>query len=508
MNDRVTWLIPILNGMPYLPETLASIEVQTYTNWEVLVWDNGSTDGTLEELKKWIPDRLPGRIFTGEPHGVGGSLKRLVEECKTELCARIDADDINFPERLEQQIAFLDAHPEVAVLGSQMKYIDSKGNVQEPLYHVPLEHNDIVHTMLKANCIGHPSIIFRRSAVLQVGNYREVKNVEDYDLWLRLAAQFKFANLEQPLVYYRVHHYGTTQVAIRENRIRNLTDDCFNTNAPILFGCTQNEAKLLRERSHPFAIQPLLKISKYLQMNQGGEFLSRIRSKSFVKSSKALLKTEDIFSHLALAAFNFDKLESYSELLHIVKTSFQKVPKLQSHIRKLKLWKWINSQKKFKSEIHRSIKILGDSPPFNSIEILGNCKFKQNLTIQFAESQWWEQPKLIFKEGVYIGCNTYICIKQSIVIGKEVLIGDYSYITSADSNNVTRELPIGAQAFLEAAPINIEDKVCMESYVTVLPGVTIGRGSIIKTGSVVTKNVPAYEVWEGIPAEFVGKLPE
>ena len=507
MNDRVTWLIPILNGMPYLPETLASIEAQTYTNWEVSVWDNGSTDGTLEELTKWIPNRLPGRIFTGEPHGVGGSLKRLVEECKTELCARIDADDINFPERLEQQIAFLDAHPEVAVLGSQMKYIDSKGNVQEPLYHVPLEHNDIVHTMLKANCIGHPSIIFRRSAVLQVGNYREVKNVEDYDLWLRLAAHFKFANLAQPLVYYRVHQYGTTQVAIREKRIHNLTDNCFNENATMLFGCTPNEAKLLRERSHPFAIPLLLKISRYLQKNQGGNFLDRLRSESFMKSSKSLLRNEDVLSRLALGVFNFDKLESYSEILDIAKTSFQKVPKLKSAVRKIKLLKWLNAQKKNKSEIHQSIEILGISPPFSLLEISSNCKFQHNLNIQFVEFQWWEEPKLIVKEGVHIGCNTYISIKQPIIIGKGVLIGDYSYITSASHDDSRREVSIGSQSLIDA-PVNIEDKACIESYVTILPGVTIGEGAVIGKGSVVAENVPAYEVWEGIPAKFIKKRSE
>ena len=106
IHERVTWLIPVLNGMPYISETLASIEAQTYQNWEVLVWDNGSTDGTLEELEKWIPTRLPGRIITGEPLSLGDSLARMVEECKTELCARIDADDINLPERLEKQVAF------------------------------------------------------------------------------------------------------------------------------------------------------------------------------------------------------------------------------------------------------------------------------------------------------------------------------------------------------------------------------------------------------------------
>jgi acetyltransferase-like isoleucine patch superfamily enzyme len=505
MNDRVTWLIPILNGMPYLPETLASIEAQTYTNWEVLVWDNGSTDGTLEELQKWIPARLPGRIFTGEPHGVGGSLKRLVEECKTELCARIDADDINFLERLEIQVSFLDANPEIAILGSQMKYIDGKGNVQEPIYHVPLEHNDIVHGLLKSNCIGHPSIIFRRSAVLQVGNYRDVKNVEDYDLWLRLAAQFKFANLEQPLVYYRVHHYGTTQVAIRENRIRDLTDNCFNENASILFGCTQDEAKLLRKKSHPFAIQPLLKISKYLQKNQGGDLLSRIRSKSFVKSSNSLLGATDIFSRLAIIAITLDKLESHSEVLDIIKTLFQKIPGLQSTVKKIKLWKWLNAQKKFKSNIHQSIKILGISPPFDLIEISENCKIQQNSTIEFVEFQWWEHPKLTVKANVRIGCNTYISIKQPIIIGKGVIVGDYAYITSTNHDHSKRELPVGAQALIDA-PVNIEDKVCIESYVTVLPGVTIGEGAIISAGSVVVNNIPAYEVWAGIPAKFVKTL--
>ncbi|OIP78963.1 MAG: hypothetical protein AUK48_00565 [Oscillatoriales cyanobacterium CG2_30_44_21] len=504
MNERVTWLIPVLNGMPYLPDTLASIEAQTYKNWEVLVWDNGSTDGTLEELKNWIPNRLPGKVFTGEPRGVGSSLKRLVEECTTEFCARIDADDINFPERLEQQIAFLDAHPEIAILGSQMKYIDENGNVQEPIYHVPLEHDDIVNTMLSSNCIGHPSIIFRRLAVLQVGNYRDLPNVEDYDLWLRLVTQYKFANLDKPLVYYRIHQNGTTQVAIRQKRIADLTDNCFYENASILFGCTPTESKLLRGKSHPFAIQLLFKISRYLQKNQGGSVLGRLRSESFVKSGKSLIRDEDVFSRLALAVFNFDKLKSYSEVLKIAKTTFQKIPKINSVIKQLKLLKWLNAQKKNKSEIHPSIKILGISPPFNLIDISANCKFQNDLTIEFVEFQWWEQPRLIVKEGVYIGCNTYISIKQPIVIGKEVFIGDNSYITSASHDNSSYLSLIESQAYKDS-PVNIEDKVCIESGVTILSGTTIGEGAIVIKGSVVVENIPAYEVWEGIPARFVSK---
>src|SRR5438270_212199 len=106
MSERVTWLMPVKNGMPHLPATLQSIEAQTYQNWEVLVWDNGSTDGTLEELQRWIPSRLPGRIVSAEPLSLGTSLARLVEAAETELCARIDADDVNYRERLEKQEEF------------------------------------------------------------------------------------------------------------------------------------------------------------------------------------------------------------------------------------------------------------------------------------------------------------------------------------------------------------------------------------------------------------------
>src|SRR5437763_1462931 len=91
----VTWLMPVKNGMPYLPHTLRSIEAQTYKNWRVLASDNGSTDGTLEELQRWIPSRLPGRIIADEPLSLGKSLARLVGKAETELCARSDVDDAN-----------------------------------------------------------------------------------------------------------------------------------------------------------------------------------------------------------------------------------------------------------------------------------------------------------------------------------------------------------------------------------------------------------------------------
>jgi|GEM_PF-541928 len=505
--DRVTWLIPVLNGMPYLPETLASIEAQTYKNWEVLIWDNGSTDGTLEELEKWIPNRLPGKIFTGEPHGVGGSLKRLVEECKTEFCARIDADDINLPERLEQQVKFLIAHPDVAVVGSQMYYIDEKGDLGESLYNVPLQHNDIVHTMLSSNCIAHPSIMFRRSAILEIGNYKELPNVEDYDLWLRVATCFKIANLDKSLVKYRRHDKSATQLAIREKRIRKLEDDCFCKNAPALFGITESEAILLRERSHPFAILLLLKIAKHLKESKNNTSLNSCFSyDTFLQASKQHIAPKDVLSRVILPVLTRNLAELKSEILNISKVLLLKIPNAQSILWNYQLKKWLGIQEKNGIKIHSSIELIGRKSPFYWIELDRNCDFQRDLTIWIAEFEE-AKPKLIIKEGVYIGRNTFISVYYPVTIGKEVLIGAYSYLVSANHNYSKRELPIWTQGFV-GSPIVIEDRVWLGAHVIVLPGVRIGEGAIIGAGSVVIKNVPAYEVWAGVPAKFIKKRPE
>ncbi|MCP2727688.1 glycosyltransferase [Limnofasciculus baicalensis] len=295
-QKRVTWLIPVKNGMPYLPETLASIEAQTDKNWQVIVWNNGSTDDTVAELQKWIPSRLPGKVITGDPLSVGASLARMVEICDTEFCARIDADDVNLPERLEKQIAFLDAHPEVAVLGSKIHIIDASG-VRTQEYTTPLDSNDIVHGLLSDNLIYHPSVMFRRLAILQVGNYQDLYP-EDYDLWLRVATRYKLANLDLALVCYRVHSRSTTQIAIAQNKSTPLTNKCFSKNASLLYGLSPKEAILLRECRHPFATIPLYRVAKHLHKTQGGKFRDIFLSKSFIISTRQLISPRDIISRI------------------------------------------------------------------------------------------------------------------------------------------------------------------------------------------------------------------
>jgi len=247
-EPSVTLLMPVLNGMPFLPQTLESIESQNYRNWEILVWDNGSTDGTLEELHRWIPSRLPGRIISGEPLKLGHSLARLVLEAKTELCARIDADDVMYPERIGAQVAFMQQHPEVGVLGTEVEFIDAEGVIRPHTTPYSTHDADLRWLVRWLNPICHPTVMFRRSVILNAGNYRDLKPFEDHDLWFRVSLISELASLPSILLKYRQHSASTMGQA--NSKYHTYFDAMAELNADQLFaGFSPQEAMCLREKA-------------------------------------------------------------------------------------------------------------------------------------------------------------------------------------------------------------------------------------------------------------------
>ncbi len=307
MNPKVTWILSVKDGMPYLTETLASIEAQTYPHWEVCAWVNGSSDGTLEELQRWIPSRLPGRIVADRPTTYGEAVGTMIREAQTELCALIHADDVNAPERLERQVAFIEAHSEVALVGSRYDVIDGESRPASGggPGHGYTHHDDIVHMMMMESPLGCPTVLFRRSAVLEAGNHRHVPFVEDYDLWMRLAVRHKLANLNEFLLHYRVHPKSATTLATAANLVVPAADRMFAKNALPLYGLSEPEALRLREQRHPFALLPLYRIARHLSRTQGRSAISRYFSASFVQGSRGLVKPTDLFSRTLLTALAY-----------------------------------------------------------------------------------------------------------------------------------------------------------------------------------------------------------
>ena len=311
-RPKVSWLLPVKDGMPYLREALESIRLQSFQGAEVLVWDNGSTDGTLEELQRWIPSILPGRIITNRPLPLGICLAELTREATTEFCARMDADDINLPERLTRQIEFLVEHPDVAAVGSQIDHMDASGKDLNQSSGYPLDHDGIVEMMLLRNPLAHPAVVFRRSAVLAVGNYHDFSptHVEDYDLWLRMAAAGRrLANVPETLLRYRIHEKSSTLKSLSANRLHNEMLNRLSDAAPDLYGCSGETIRQLRGQGHPHAILPLRQIAR--RIGTGG---NPWKSPIFYRAAREMIAARDLRSRLSAAMENRGMIGGLSEL--------------------------------------------------------------------------------------------------------------------------------------------------------------------------------------------------
>jgi hypothetical protein len=197
----------VYNGAAYLREAVESILSQTYTDFEFIVVDDGSNDDSLQILQSYVDRRL--RILRSERNvGLTVSLNKGLDAARGELVARQDADDISHPCRLEKQVAFLDAHPRVVVVGTQARYIDSAGNPSISLLWKKATTPEALRLqILFDNPFFHTSVLFRREIVHErLGGYDpSFRTSQDFELWSRLLQQFDGANLGDVLVDQRYH---------------------------------------------------------------------------------------------------------------------------------------------------------------------------------------------------------------------------------------------------------------------------------------------------------------
>tara|TARA_Y100000590_G_C15672390_1_gene996746 strand:- start:421 stop:1401 length:981 start_codon:yes stop_codon:yes gene_type:complete len=206
MDDcKVTWLMPVKNGMPFIKDCLESIHSQTFKNQQIIVWDNGSNDGSIDELKKWIPNLIPGEIILNKPiDNLGECRAELIKRAQTELIAIMDCDDICHKKRLEMQVPLINKSLDIAGVGSYINRIDEKNNFisLEKLPHT--NPNILKWQLLFRNSIYQPTMLLRKSLVLSAGNYNFLETAQDYDLWFRLINRGKIKIINKPLLNYRI----------------------------------------------------------------------------------------------------------------------------------------------------------------------------------------------------------------------------------------------------------------------------------------------------------------
>jgi glycosyltransferase involved in cell wall biosynthesis len=212
----VSVVLPVWNPAPDLfPLAVVSVVCQTLTDWELIVVEDPSKRSAGPLLAAFGDPRIrhvanPARTSFAEQLNLGLSLAR------SEFVARMDADDLCEPHRLATQLAFLRSHPEVALVGSNLTVIDQRGRkLGERRY--PASHDQIVRALPRFNPIAHPAVMFRKSPALAAGGYRADMYTADYDLWNRLHGRgYRLANLQEPLLRYRVHPEGMKSARLKE----------------------------------------------------------------------------------------------------------------------------------------------------------------------------------------------------------------------------------------------------------------------------------------------------
>lgn len=207
MNDPflplVTVALPVFNGAPFLIKAVQSLLNQSFTNWLLLVIDDGSTDGAIEEIKK-IKDKRIFIISDGKNKGIASRLNEAIELADTKYFARMDADDICHPLRLEKQIAYLNSHPSIDLLSTSFVIIDEKDNLIG-INETDSNHNSVCKQLWKSIPMAHPTWMgktswFKKNKYAQPAPFR----CEDQELLLRTASDSQFMNLNENLLAYRL----------------------------------------------------------------------------------------------------------------------------------------------------------------------------------------------------------------------------------------------------------------------------------------------------------------
>ncbi len=351
MNPMVTVLMPVYNGSDYLEESIKSILHQSFKDYEFLILDDASTDGSVDIIRGYSDPRIR-LVENSENMGQVPTMNRGVELAMGRYIARLDQDDVSLPGRLEQQMDFFIANPEYLLLGTSYYLIDSAGNHIDTCT-AQLSDAAIRWQMLFDTAFCHSSVVFRKDD----GKGKpflydpDFFYAEDYELWLRILRSGKGANLKAPLVCLRQHQTSTSSRhllqqekhanAIASKNIRNLMSEDILTDEETLElidwyrhrpGCSDvkdlsmfcryfdlmealslNTIQISRADTARLRHQLINSILYAVELKNLGSFLKRSR----ITEKLSLLDKFGILKHLAARATRPVRSRFYQDITHV-----------------------------------------------------------------------------------------------------------------------------------------------------------------------------------------------
>jgi glycosyltransferase involved in cell wall biosynthesis len=246
---KVSVIIPFYNAQAYLGEAIESILQQTFTDFELLLLNDGSTDNSFAMSQKYTDRRIRLLNYT-QNQGLVAIRNIALQEAQGEYLAWLDADDIALPNRLAQQVAYLDKNPHIALLGSYAMYIDRQGNDIQ-LVSPKIDQNLLPIWLLFQNCFPQSAVMLRKKCLTDFTlQYRkDFPPAEDYDLWVQIAKHATISNLPQTLVKHRKHDDNITKQQ-REIQEANILKIIAHQLTELGINFQENELLLHRKISH------------------------------------------------------------------------------------------------------------------------------------------------------------------------------------------------------------------------------------------------------------------
>ena len=247
----ISVVMSVYNGEKYIREAIESILNQTFSDFELIILDDGCTDHTEEIIKEYTDKRIR---YTKNPGNLGlaGSLNRGLELARGKYIARMDSDDVALTDRLQKQVDYMENHPDVILLGGQSELLQND-IVMKNDFHAPVEDDEIRLMILYHNPFLHPTVMIRGDVVRKNALRYQNRYVDDYDLWIRMLPYGKMHNLEDTLLKYRVHdnnfsvvnkntHIDDAEQSLREKYISSL--GLSDSEKKTLIGAFRNEIQL------------------------------------------------------------------------------------------------------------------------------------------------------------------------------------------------------------------------------------------------------------------------
>jgi glycosyltransferase involved in cell wall biosynthesis len=204
-SPLVSVILPVRDGRPYLVEALRSMLGQTLTDLELIAIDDGSRDGSAEDIARAAAVDPRVRLHVQGGRGLVAALNHGLTLARGRYIARMDADDVALPTRLARQVSLLEREPSIAAVGSALRIIAGQRLTDEVTIY-PTSPAEVRAELTHRNPLAHPTVTARRDALVSIGGYRpQFRDAEDFDLWLRLAERHDLTNLPEVLCHYRWH---------------------------------------------------------------------------------------------------------------------------------------------------------------------------------------------------------------------------------------------------------------------------------------------------------------